>query len=263
MDSKNSASGYRDRNSTADRALSILEMFNESRLSVSAVEVATVLSVARSTAYRYLESLVSRGFLEEAPTGGFRLGLRILELASVARQGYGLSDIALPVMRQLCDQVGQTVLLTKRAGTTAICLEREVPAGQLLRISYERGSQLPLTAGASALVLLAWLEDRQTRALFDSMALPRFTDKTLVTTDDLIERLHQIREVGYCMTHAEVDNDALGMAAPIFDADGTVTAGLSIVALGTRVSQIERLKIIRAVCESATRISSTLQIANS
>ncbi|MFJ5107521.1 MULTISPECIES: IclR family transcriptional regulator [unclassified Glutamicibacter] len=261
MDPQTSSSGYRDRNSTADRALTILDMFTETKLSVSALEVATALSVARSTAYRYLESLVSRGFIEESPTGGFRLGLRILELAHLARQGFGLSDIALPIMRQLCDQVGQTVLLTRRAGTAAVCLEREVPLGQLLRISYERGSQLPLTAGASALVLLAWLDDAEARALFESIQRPRFTDKTLTTTDELIERLHQIREVGYCMTHAEVDTDALGMAAPIFDGEGRVTAGLSIVALGSRVNQIERLKIIRALRMSAEKISSKLQIA--
>lgn len=77
------ASGYRDRNSTADRALTILEMFSDTQPSVTAVEVAAELSVARSTAYRYLESLTSRGFLEESPGGGFRLGLMVLKLARV------------------------------------------------------------------------------------------------------------------------------------------------------------------------------------
>lgn len=261
MSSQDSTSGYRDRNSTADRALTILEMFNETRFSVSAVEVAAALSVARSTAYRYLESLVSRGFLEESPAGGFRLGLRILELAHVARQGYGLSEVALPQMRALCDRFGEAVLLTRRAGTSVVCLEREVPLGQLLRISYERGSQLPLTAGASALVLLAWLDDAQARELFDSIERPKFTERTLSDPEDLLARLHEIRAAGYAMTHAEVDSDALGIAAPIFDPRGEVTAGLSVVALGSRVDAAQSQEIIRAVRDSAEQISSTLRIA--
>jgi DNA-binding IclR family transcriptional regulator len=261
MSSQASSSGYRDRNSTADRALTILEMFDESKISVTAVEVATALSVARSTAYRYLESLVSRGFLEESPAGGFRLGLRILELASVARQGYGLSEVALPHMRSLSERFGETVVLTRRAGTSAVCLEREAPAGRLVRISYERGSQLPLTAGASALILLAWLDDEEARVLFDSIERPKFTERSLYKTDDLVKRLHEIRDDGYAVSHAEVDPHALGLAAPIFDLSGNVTAGLSVVALDSRVGDREIKQIVEALRAAAEEISRTLAVA--
>lgn len=261
MSSQASASGYRDRNSTADRALTILEMFDDTKISVTAVEVAAALSVARSTAYRYLESLVSRGFLEESPAGGFRLGLRILELARVARQGYGLSEVSLPHMRSLSERFGETVLLTRRAGTSAVCLEREAPAGRLVRISYERGSQLPLTAGASAMILLAWLEDEDARALFDSIERPKFTERSLDKTDDLIRRLHEIRDDGFAVTHAEVDPHALGIAAPVFDLNGNVTAGLSVVALDNRVGDREVKQIVESLRAAADEISRTLAVA--
>ena len=55
------ASRYRERNSTADRALDILGMFDESKPSIGASEVAEQLGVARSTAYRYVQSLVQSG----------------------------------------------------------------------------------------------------------------------------------------------------------------------------------------------------------
>lgn len=261
MDSPTSPSGYRDRNSTADRALTILEMFSESRSAVSAVEVAAELSVARSTAYRYLESLVSRGYLEESPTGGFRLGVMVLKLARVARTGFGISEVALPHMRELCQRFGQTVVLTRRAGTSVICLEREFPEGQLMRISYERGSQLPLTAGASALVLLAWLEEAEVRQLLTSIVRPRFTDRTLTSVPDLLARLETIRAQGYSITHGEVDPDALGLATPIFGPRQQVTAGLSIVGVGSRISESEREQMISALRKSATRISEVLVLA--
>ena len=111
-----SKSGYRERNSTADKALDILGMFSESRPTVGAAEVAEQLQVARSTAYRYVQSLVNSGFLEEADVGRFRLGRRILELALLARRGQGLSEVARPVMRRLSDEIGETVLLTAWPG---------------------------------------------------------------------------------------------------------------------------------------------------
>jgi Fic family protein len=69
MAGQTSTSGYRERNSTADKALDILGMFTESRPTVGAAEVAEQLQVARSTAYRYVQSLVNSGFLEEADVG--------------------------------------------------------------------------------------------------------------------------------------------------------------------------------------------------
>lgn len=261
MSEPTAVSGYRDRNSTADKALIILEMFADDRLSVSATDVAAELAVARSTAYRYLESLVGRGFLEEAPGGGFRLGLGILKLAALARQGLGLSAVALPHMKDLCERFQQTVVLTRRAGTSVVCLEREMSPGQLLRLSYERGSQLPLTAGASALVLLAWMPEEEVRNLLSSAPLPQFTKNTLSTTDALIERLRKIRTDGYSITHAEVDPDALGIAAPIFNRRGDVVAGLSIVALEHRISSSEREQIIQALRHAASKVSEVLALA--
>lgn len=260
MSEATAISGYRDRNSTADKALIILEMFSNERLSVSAADVAAELGVARSTAYRYLESLVGREFLEEAPGGGFRLGLHILKLAALARQGYGLSAVALPHMRNLCGRFQQTVLLTRRAGTSVACLEREMSSGQLMRLSYERGSQLPLTAGASALVLLAWLPQEEVRELLSSASLPQFTPNTITDVDSLIERLRLIRADGYSISQGEVDPDALGIAAPIFNRRGEVVAGLSIVALEHRVDAGERVTIIEALRDSAQRIGDVLML---
>ena len=76
------SSGYRERNSTADRALVILGLFTEDRLQISANDVAEALGSARSTAYRYLQTLVAASFLEEAPGGGFRLGIGCCHLSS-------------------------------------------------------------------------------------------------------------------------------------------------------------------------------------
>src|SRR2546427_13051954 len=94
-----SSSGYRDRNSTADRALTILEMFHEAHLTISATEVAEELSVARSTAYRYLQSLVSRGFLEESPSGGVPPGVGGFRLSRLSREKYGRCEGAPPIIR--------------------------------------------------------------------------------------------------------------------------------------------------------------------
>ncbi|KUN58970.1 IclR family transcriptional regulator [Streptomyces canus] len=250
---------YRERNSTADRALDILGLFSEDKLSLSGQEVATALGTARSTAYRYLQSLVGSGFLEEDPRGGFRLGLRVLELARLARRGYGLSEIALPLMRELCAKVGETVLLTRRAGGSAICVER-CEAEHPVRISYERGSVLPANAGASALALLAWLPEQECRELLEAQRLQRFTARTMTDVDDLMARLAQIRQDGFTVSRGELDADILGIAAPIHGSSGAVVAALSIAALEHRVPDRRLDEVVAAVRRTAELISGQMAV---
>ncbi|MGK5531024.1 IclR family transcriptional regulator [Streptomyces sp. URMC 129] len=251
------SSGYRGRNSTADRALDILLLFSDERLVLSATEVATHLGVARSTAYRYLQSLTANGFLEENDAGsGFRIGPRVLDLARLARKGVGLSDVARPVMRELVGRIKQPLLLTRRTGASVVCLER-VEAGQSLRLSYERGQVLPVNAGAAALALLAWAPDEELDRIL-AQPLERFTESTITDPAELRKRLATIRDQGYALTRGEIDPDVLGIAAPVRASGGGVVAALSVAALAHRVPDEEIPPTTEAIREAADEVSRRL-----
>ena len=254
------ASGYRDRNSTADRALDILLLFNENKLVWSGTEIADEIGVARSTGYRYMQSLVNAGFVEEAP-GGFRLGPRIFELARLARAGTSLSDIATPAMRSLSSAVGETVLLTRRSGRFVVCLEL-VEAPHAVRLSYERGHVLPINAGAAAEVLLAWAPPDEVTAVLKAAPLERFTAKTLTDPAQLQTRLAQIRRDGVAVSQGELDEQILGVAAPVHNARGGVIAAVSVAALVSRVPRSEVKSIKVAVKNAAAAISEQLATAD-
>lgn len=251
-----STSGYRERNSTADRALTILQMFTEERTDITAVEVADTLGVARSTAYRYLQTLVQSNFLSDTGRGGFRLGLRILDLGRIARKGLGLADMCVPVMRDLAERFNQTVLLTKLMGNAVVCIEREEARDQYVRLSYERGSILDINAGASALVLLAGCDETKARTILTSRPLHKFTENTLTEPDEIISRLLEIRADGYGISAGEVDPTAMGIAAPILRPNGDVIAAISVVLIRRLMTQAEIDAIVRAVVEAAADLTS-------
>ncbi|MBV2353896.1 IclR family transcriptional regulator [Streptomyces sp. J2-1] len=257
------ASSYRERNSTADRALDILGMFTEERPVLTGIEVAAALGAAKSTAYRYLQSLVTNRFLEEAPGGGFRLGLRVLELARVARKSYGLSDVALPTLNALAGSVHETVLLTRRVGDLVVCLDRAESQTHRVRISYDRGMTLPINAGASALVLLAWSPPAEAESLLRGTELRKITPLTLTDVDAIMERLGQIRTQGFSVTRSEVDHDVLGIAAPVFDEAESVVAAVSVAAVASRTSQVAEETIVRQVREAAAEISRLVSVVQS
>ncbi|VXC43508.1 IclR family transcriptional regulator [Arthrobacter sp. 9V] len=251
---------YKDGNSTADRALTILGLFSDARATISATEVASELGVTRSTAYRYLQTLVGSAFLQEGPKSGFRLGPRILELARIARRGNGLSDLALPKMEALAIQFQQTVLLTGRSGPAVICLECEEWSGQYVRFSYERGSRLSINAGAAALTLLAWLPEEEVRALLSREPLQRYSPHTLTDIDSIVDRLAQIRRDGHSITRGEVDAEAMGIAAPVFGPGGDVVAALSFVLLQSRLPEEQLPRMTEALKFQAAELTRSLNL---
>jgi DNA-binding IclR family transcriptional regulator len=260
MSGQTPASGYRERNTTADRALEILAMFTDEQLTVTGAFVAAGLGVARSTAYRYLQSLVSGQFLEEAP-GGYRLGLRVFELARLARKTFGLSEIAAPIIEGLAQEVGETVMLTRRAGDLVVCLDRAESPRSRVRLSYERGSVFPLNAGASATVLLAWNDPAEVRTLLSRVPLKRFTDATLTEAGALLERMERIRAEGYAVARSEVDPGVVGVAAPIWGSrEGEVIAAISVVGLESRIPPKTERAVVAKVRLAAARISERLSV---
>jgi DNA-binding IclR family transcriptional regulator len=161
-------------------------------------------------------------------------------------------------MRRLVDRTGTPVILTRRAGSAVVCLERE-EAGQTLRLSYERGQVLPVNAGAAALALLAWApDDELDNLLADPLA--RFTDATYTDADKLRAHLADVREQGYAISRGELDPDVLGIGAPVRGEDGRVVAAISIAALSHRVPDEEIDRYIVPVREAADQLSEQVRL---
>jgi DNA-binding IclR family transcriptional regulator len=184
----------------------------------------------------------------------------LLELARLARRGYGFGELATPIMASLAERFHQTVLLTRRAGASIVCIERQESEAQYVRLSYERGTVLPINAGASAVVLLAWLPEDQVRALLSQAPLHSFTPNTLVDPEDIVKRLATIRDAGYAITQGEVDPDVLGVAVPVRGRDARVEAGLSFVIMKNRFSgDIDEL--VGALLEAARKLGELVELA--
>lgn len=251
------ASGYRERNSTADRALTILGLFTEDHTLVSAMEITEALGVARSTAYRYAQSLIGAGFLEEVPGHGFQLGHRILELALIARRSQGYSEVALPHMREIVAQFRHTAVLARLSGASVVCLEQETCADSHVRISYERGEVVDLNTGATAVMLLAQLKEEQARRLLESRPVSQHSAHTPASTAAILTNVRAARRDGYIVGHGTLDPRAVGIAVPVRSTRAPLT--LAVVAVGP-LSAREANTIVAALKRSAAAIGERLEL---
>jgi DNA-binding IclR family transcriptional regulator len=221
--------------SSVEKALDILSCFNANRPAMSAQELSKELGLPLSSTYRYLEILTQRNFLAKSGTQKkYTLGVMLFRLGNLAASMVRLNEVALPYMEKLCQECGETVLLTVVSGSEAVCLER-IEVQRLVKLSMERGVGLPLHVGASSKNLLAFMDDRFIEDYLAGAELVRLTEKTLTDKDLIRAEIETIRRQGYSFSDGEADLDARGVGAPIFDHVGRLVAGLSFAGPADRI----------------------------
>jgi DNA-binding IclR family transcriptional regulator len=95
-----------------ERAITILELFDEHRTVVGVGDAAKALGVHRSTASRLMATLERRGLLEQAEgSASYRLGLGLVPLAGYVLNRFPVRAQAGQVLRELRDATGETAWL--------------------------------------------------------------------------------------------------------------------------------------------------------
>ena len=235
-----------------DRAFRILTAFGPDRsLSLSALSVRAGLP--KPTALRLARKLTELGALERTETGEYVVGLRLLEVASLAPRGHGLRATALPYMEDLHIATGQHVLLAVRDGSEAILIER-LSARGAGRVMYRVGGRLPLHSTGVGLVLLA----HAPAALQDEIVSQDLTlrpENIVRTSRELRAQLAGIRRDGAAIAARTWPEPVTSVAAPIRGWQGGAVAALSVV---TRTDQVEPAVLRPAVVAVARAISRAL-----
>lgn len=243
---------------TIDRLVEILNCFTRDETRWSLSELSLRLGLPKSTLHRFLVGLEGHGVLRrDVDDGKWRLGHRLFVWGSLAIESTGLRQVAAPIMRELANQTGETVLLTEYHDGEIICIDK-VETGHSVRLALDIGAIRAPHAGASSKVLMAYLPAAEVAAIIRDRGLPRLCERTITDTDTLQAELRQIRERGYADSYEETDRGAWGIATPILNWKGEVVAGLGIAGPTVRFNEQQVQEYVRLCCDAAARISTVL-----
>ena len=205
---------------TLDRGLRALATLSAAPGGLTVSELAERLSVNRTVVYRLVTTLELHSLVRKDARGRLHVGLGVLPLAAAVQPV--LRDLAVPVLRELAEELGCTAHLTVADGGEALALAVVEPSWTDFHVGYRVGSRHPLERGAAGKAILL---GRTSRA--DSAA--------------------------YVMTAGELQPGARGLAAPILGLDG-LEASVGIVTLGELDADVVGAKVVAA----ASRMGSQL-----
>src|SRR6185437_12018439 len=101
------------------RGLQILDAFTPTAAAQGLTELAENTGLDKATLVRLLSCLEQAGYLERLPTEGtYQLGQKTYQLALVYQATHPLSTVALPILKRLADDSGQTSELAVLDGSS-------------------------------------------------------------------------------------------------------------------------------------------------
>ena len=240
---------------SVDKAITVLNCFSQSEPVLGVGVVSKMTGFTPSTVSRLLSTLEARGVVEKADGyGRYQLGYRIYFWGLISQKQNNLAKLSLPIMESLRDRCGEEVSLYIIVDNYRTCLQR-VPSKHGIAMTGSVGERLPLHAGASGQVLIAFLGDERRQIIIENEELERFTNNTLTDPTQLLAKLRNIREQGYAVSREEREPGAYSVVAPVRDASGVVIASLCIAGPIYRLDDEAMQVNIADVMESAAIIS--------
>jgi DNA-binding IclR family transcriptional regulator len=218
------------------RAMRVLELIAERPMTAS--EAAEALDLPWATCYRTLVQLEKDQYLERAAGGEYRVGRHTWLIGSTYLVGHPLLDLAMPLLQSASSELPAAVFqLVERSGDIALVLYSHEPvAGEpITRATF--GHHIPLHAGSKGWVLLAYESEEVVNSYLESPLLA-LTATTITDPADLRAELRRTREQGYAITMADVQTFTGSVAAPVFDASGSVVAAVCAIMLRSRLSNL-------------------------
>ncbi|MCV7225393.1 IclR family transcriptional regulator [Mycolicibacterium komossense] len=241
-----------------DRALQVLlRIAEEPPPGLSLAACSSILGYSKPTTQRMLRTLLARNFLAyNEELGVYTLGVVNAQLGSEYLRRLDLRRVALPEMRLLVAETGETAHLGIVTGQDVVYIEL-VDSPHPVRIFSRVGDAVPAYATAIGKAILAWTEADVSARHVPDVLVPR-TANTVRDRDALAADLSLARERGYAIDDQENREGIRGYAAPIFDHTGSVVAAVSIGGPADRVDVTANDRLGNAVIAAAGAISRQL-----
>lgn len=241
------------------RGLRILEVFSEETPQLSLAEIVEAVGLDKSTAFRFVYTLQTLGYLERDPESKrYRPGLKVLKLGYTALNSLDIVQLARPYLKELSEKTDEATNMALRDGAEIVYVVRISPL-QIVNINLRVGSRLPAYCTSMGKALLADLSPEKLHELLGEGPYEALTPKTITEPDTLLAELDRVNQLGYAVNDEELIIGVRSLAAPVRQTDREVVAAINVSASSARLSRQEMEdRFAEAVVKTAQRISQSL-----
>jgi DNA-binding IclR family transcriptional regulator len=157
-------------------------------------------------------------------------------------------------MRDLAERCGESVFLALLDRTEVVYVRRMESPHSVMMVR-KLGHRAPVYATATGEAMLAFLPEEEQDAIIREMDFAEHSAQTNTDPDALRRELATVREEGVAVVDGEYNPELLCISAPIFGAEGTVEAAITVAMPSAEASAERIASVAEAVRENALGVS--------
>ena len=248
--------------SGALKPLTLLERIAAMDHPVTLADVAAGSDVPRPTLHRWLNALAAAGLLQRCPDGRrFEIAPRASQLAFAILSNQRGAARRHALLRKVAQTDGESCNLTVLHGQEVTYIDR-VEAMWPLRITFQRGSRVPVHCSASGKLFLALMPPAKRDAIVGDLTFQTFTDNTLPDREALQAELRDVRKQRYALDREEYLAGLVCLAVPVMQKIGRTQTCVAALAMQAPVSRMSCEKMLEKLPElqaAAQALAGTLE----
>jgi len=241
-----------------ERALKLLEIIGRTPGGLTNKEISGQLHIATSSSSYILSRLERDGYVNRDETGRYKIGLKVLALASGVLRELGFHHIAGPVLHRLTEATRLSSYMGVLERSRLLIVEK-VESSEFVKTEVDIGTELPAHSTAMGKMLIAHLPQHQLNELLEGFELEAPTPHTIQSKPELARRLQVIRRQGFSVSEEEQYLGTRSVAAPILDARGSVKAAIGVAGHTTQPIWRDFPHLIAMVQVAARDVSKNLR----
>lgn len=241
--------------STVDKALSLLELFSESRPSAGLSELARLLQWDKSTVQRYVSDLTNRGLLEQDPRDKtYYLGASVSRLAMIREKTHPVAEEVKKILLELVDRTGETAHAAQFINgvlSNSAIVDSSIRG---TRVYIDPSEFLPFHATASGIAFLSASNPVTVKRIL-AQSCKSYTENTVTDREQLIRLIERAKATGLAHSDGGFESDVIGIAAPVLGFDGAAVGSVAVATPSARFTSEAQSIIEAGVLEAGSRIS--------
>lgn len=243
---------------SVDRALHILDLFDEYNKELKLTEITERMGLHKSTVHSLLKTLQKHRYIEQnMENGKYSLGMKLFERGNYVTQNLDIRAIAREHLVELSKKTGRTVHLVILDGKEGIYVDKVESLNAT--VLYSRiGRRVPIHSSGVGKALVAFKEPADLEKILENYEFTKRTARTISDKESLLKELETVRKRGYAVDNEENEPGVYCIALPIKDHSGQVAAAISISTTAGHVTPEELGSTIENLKETANKLSEKL-----
>jgi IclR family acetate operon transcriptional repressor len=239
------------------KALDLIAILRASPQPLSLNELTLRLELVKSSVFRILHTLEVSGYIERDTAGRYSLAPDLRAWAP-GQLRVALLDVAMPALKELSREFGETVSLAMRFENRVEVIGT-IESPHLIRMGNTVGRIVPPHASSLGKAVAAFQSEEVRDRLVRSYGIHRFTEHTVTDEVELKLEFERVRSRGYSTDEEESVLEGRCFGAPVLDVHGEAIAAISVSAPKTRISDEQlRKRLLAALRRVTDRVAGEL-----